>query len=429
MLPPLHRLSLRDDVPTDSPFDVLSQEEIDELIDAIVDATDPCEEALQAFCRSYPSANVHQTCERYFEALCRTPPVAGNPAAQLVPFLCHNGAYNPYDSGPRYQWRRQFAMFCGIQWGMYANSRKTRALGTLRQLGDPQWIEIPANAFTGMNVDLDKLPDNIIRIRREAFQACPAITRMRLPTNLERIGDFAFNSCAGLTSLDVPDRVTFIGHHAFAFCRALTTVSLPQNVPLFDVASLPLPTPPPPQFTVLPSELFSHCSSLQTIVIPNTVNVIGSGAFRRCTALQTLTIPDSVEEIIHEAFKHCDSLQQLQLPNNPQFQTIPIGLCQGCHALESIAFPPNIYMIHEDAFRDCRSLREVRIPESVMIIGERAFKGCTNLQRLYLPFHDGQGRMEWRAIEDCPEIRVFRGVFEVANAYMRYGLRDNTLTY
>lgn len=415
LLPSLHRLSLRDDVPTDSPFDMLSQDEIDEIMNNLVDVADPCRETLQAFCRSHPSADIHQTCERIFEALCRNPPILNPMGMPVHQYLCHGGAYNPYDSGLRYQWRRQFAMFCRIRWHPTMSfPRRVSANATLRMFGNPALTRIGQGVFAEFDsIDLEKLPDSILQIRREAFRHCRGITRMRLPSNLQSIGEAAFAHCTGMTSLDVADSVTDIYDQAFAYCTNLTTLSLPQNE----------------QFVDLRTALCRGCVRLTTVVIPNSVKRIGSGAFMDCAALQTLTVPDSVEEIYDEAFKNCHALRQLQLSNDYQFQTIPAGLCWGCHALESITLTLNMYMIQPDAFRDCRSLREVDIPPSVMFIYARAFKGCTVLEHLYLPFRKGGGYMEAGAIEDCPRIRVYRGVFEIPNAYMNNGLLGLALNY
>src|SRR5574344_2301701 len=39
---------------------------------------------------------------------------------------------------------------------------------------------------------------------------------------------------------------------------------------------------------------FNHCTSLTSVVIPNTVKVIGSYAFDGCSKLSSVNIPDSV---------------------------------------------------------------------------------------------------------------------------------------
>ena len=62
-----------------------------------------------------------------------------------------------------------------------------------------------------------------------------------------------------------------------------------------------------PVSTIL-ERAFFDCSSLASIVIPNSVTSIEREAFYTCTSLTSVTIPDSVTEIGKFAFQGCDSL-------------------------------------------------------------------------------------------------------------------------
>lgn len=56
---------------------------------------------------------------------------------------------------------------------------------------------------------------------------------------------------------------------------------------------------------------FSHCSSLNSIVIPNRVTSIGKSAFYGCSRLTNTNIPESVARIGAGAFSECDSLNSV----------------------------------------------------------------------------------------------------------------------
>lgn len=58
---------------------------------------------------------------------------------------------------------------------------------------------------------------------------------------------------------------------------------------------------------------FYGCTSLQSIVIPNSVTEIGMRAFSGCTSLQSIVIPDSVTQIGESAFSRCSSLQSIEI--------------------------------------------------------------------------------------------------------------------
>lgn len=54
--------------------------------------------------------------------------------------------------------------------------------------------------------------------------------------------------------------------------------------------------------------IIDNCSSLTSIIIPNSLTRIGYRAFEGCTSLKSITIPNSVTEILDSAFADCNSL-------------------------------------------------------------------------------------------------------------------------
>ena len=104
------------------------------------------------------------------------------------------------------------------------------------------------------------------------------------------IGSEAFNNCSSLTSIVIPNSVTSIGNQAFRGCSSLTSIVIPDSV------------------TSIGNVAFYDCSSLTSIVIPDSVTSINSSAFGRCTSLTTITIPNSVTHIDSFAFDGCSGL-------------------------------------------------------------------------------------------------------------------------
>ena len=51
-----------------------------------------------------------------------------------------------------------------------------------------------------------------------------------------------------------------------------------------------------------------QCSSLTSVVIPDSVKSIGKAAFRDCSSLKSIVVPDNVTSIGDEAFYECSSL-------------------------------------------------------------------------------------------------------------------------
>ena len=59
---------------------------------------------------------------------------------------------------------------------------------------------------------------------------------------------------------------------------------------------------------------FSDCTSISSIVIPDSVTTIGDYAFYNCSALTAITIPNSVTSIGDAAFEDCNNLKAIYVP-------------------------------------------------------------------------------------------------------------------
>ena len=159
--------------------------------------------------------------------------------------------------------------------------------------------------------------------------------------NVIGIGWSAFNGCSSLASVVIPNSVTSIGEYAFSDCSSLASVAIPNSV------------------TTIESSAFSGCSSLASVVIPNGVTTIESYAFSGCSSLASVVIPNGVTTIGKAAFL-------------------------GCSSLASVVIPNGVTTIESYAFKGCSSLASVVIPNSVVKIGDLAFEGCSNLNTFTL---------------------------------------------
>ena len=88
----------------------------------------------------------------------------------------------------------------------------------------------------------------------------------------------------------------------------------------------------------------------------------------------TYSIKEGVKTICDNAFEGCTSLSSLVFPNS--ITSIGVGAFEFCSALSSLVIPDSVTSIGDRAFTNCKSLRSIVIPDGVTSIGDGAFACC-----------------------------------------------------
>ena len=202
----------------------------------------------------------------------------------------------------------------------------------------------------------------VTSIGDRAFYDCSGLTSVEIPNSVTSIGRSAFSDCSGLTSVEIPNSVTSIGEYAFSYCSGLTSVTIGNSV------------------TSIGDYAFRGCSGLTSVEIPNSVTSIGYGAFWNCRSLTSVEIPNSVTSIGYEAFSGCSGLTSVEIPNS--VTSIGYEAFSGCSGLTSVEIPNSVTSIGDEAFSGCSGLTSVEIPNSVTSIGEYAFSYCSGLMEI-----------------------------------------------
>lgn len=153
------------------------------------------------------------------------------------------------------------------------------------------------------------------------------------------IGKNAFMDCTSIVSILVPDSVTSIDEFAFSGCSSLAYINIPENV------------------ESISEHTFYGCSSLIGIELHDDLMSIGDSAFYGCSSLTDVDLPDSITEIGKSAFANCKSLKKITLPKN--ITSIADRTFHNCKSLVSIVIPAEVKTIGEAAFLNCSSLADV----------------------------------------------------------------------
>lgn len=110
------------------------------------------------------------------------------------------------------------------------------------------------------------------------------LSEITFPSTLTEIQYYALGNNSKLTSADLSKTaVSSIGLYAFTDCSSLSSVLLPDS--LYEIAGA----------------AFSRCKALNEITLPKNLGMIGQYAFID-TGLSKITVPDSVSEIGYSAF-------------------------------------------------------------------------------------------------------------------------------
>lgn len=202
------------------------------------------------------------------------------------------------------------------------------------------------------------IPDGVTFIRDNIFRNAKNITSVVFPESVTSIQQVAFENCIALESITIPDNITQVARGAFANCKGLTEVSIGKGI------------------THIDESIFKECTKITKIVIPDSVVSIGESAFAGCTNLADITVPDSVVSIGQDAFKY--TAYCTDIGNRVDYATYI-----GNHLIEVDETVSGKYAVREGtvtisshAFLRCSEITEIVIPDSVVFIGEDAFRGC-----------------------------------------------------
>ncbi len=141
----------------------------------------------------------------------------------------------------------------------------------------------------------------------------------------------------------------------------------------------------------IPSGAFKDCISINSIVVPDTVNSIGEGAFSGCSGLKNLSLPfvgasRNVSGIggsfgylfgkdqyiggtkVKQDYGDYGDYENWYIPSQLTSVTIT----------DTTAIPPR-------AFFSCTMLTEIELCEKIIFVGRHAFANCIAVKQLWLP--------------------------------------------
>jgi len=198
------------------------------------------------------------------------------------------------------------------------------------------------------------------------------------------MGYSAFSGCTSLTSLMIPNSLTNIGFAPFANCTSLTAIAV-------DALN--------PAYCSVDGVLFnkSQTTLIQcpggkagTYMIPNGVTNIGVFAFFECDYLTNIMTPISLTSIGLMAFEEYLGLTSITIPNG--VTSIGNSAFDWCTNLTTVTIPNSVTNIEEYAFIYCFSLTALHFGGNAPSLGgSYMFHGDNHATAYYLPGTTGWG--------------------------------------
>lgn len=194
----------------------------------------------------------------------------------------------------------------------------------------------------------------VSQIKVDGFKDTPYLKEIIIGESIKTIGNGAFSHNVSLQKV-VMKNVESIGASAFAFCEKLNDIILPSSA------------------KSIGENAFESCNNLEYINIPENIEIVSANAFLNCSKLADIEISSNVLNIHSNA-----------LINTKWYENQPAGVVYaGAIAYKfkdtsdeeiNIIIKDGTKVIQENLFNKNTKVKSIVLPESLLIIGDNAFK-------------------------------------------------------
>ena len=231
----------------------------------------------------------------------------------------------------------------------YCRSLTSVDLSSCKTLGSNSFSSCSALESVGSTKLLTNIPNS-------AFEFCSNLQNVDL-SNCTSVGSSAFQGCSKINHLNL-NKCTYISSNAFSYCGLeeidLTTVK------------------------VIEANAFTNCKKLAKVTGLKQIKSLPVGTFDRCCKLSTIDL--SVIETLGENCMRCTAIESINLQNLKNWNS---DVFAECKQLVNVVFPESITSIPARAFYGCDKLSIIDLSHCTLI-GGGAFAKCTSLIHINL---------------------------------------------
>jgi len=203
---------------------------------------------------------------------------------------------------------------------------------------------------------------------------------------VKEIAEGAFSGLSTLEEILLPNSIKSVGAGAFNKCSALKFTIEDGYYYLGNIEN--------PHLVLIRLST----SKLDNVKINEKTRVIAAEAFIGNRLIKQITIPDSVVSVGKRAFKNCSYVYDVEIGDG--VETIEEEAFFGTIGVKTLSIGSAVTTIGKNAFKDNNLIEYVDIPDSVSEIGESAFASCENLGKVTIG--EGVKVICDKAFSDCP---------------------------
>ncbi|OHS97436.1 hypothetical protein TRFO_09436 [Tritrichomonas foetus] len=189
------------------------------------------------------------------------------------------------------------------------------------------------------NLQAITLPSTLQVIKNSAFMYCTSLTSVVIPEGVETLEENVFRCCTSMASLSLPSTISSIQIVAFQESMTkLTDIQFPNGNPTFSASNGMIYTDTilmmcsnavtevnwwPPNVKELRTHCFVFCKLITEIILPSTLETLGSRSLYSMTLLTSLELGTSIKVFNDAAVELCSSLQSINVAeSNPYFRSV-----------------------------------------------------------------------------------------------------------
>ena len=293
---------------------------------------------------------------------------------------------------------------------------------------------------------------NFTKIENGAFQNCSSLTGEVNLTNVTEVGEYSFYNCSGISKVIIGDNITSMGISAFRGDSGIKELTIPMSFnTIYDSsisddyyarfykcsniekltftkgngtqvvygtsssgsnkrydltpwyysrAKLKEVVLPSEGVTTISDYMFTDCTALTTLVLPDTITSIGTSAFYNCGSWQGKVNLADYEKIGSYAFYNCTNItgdftlsDKITYIGNSTFYN-----CVGLTGKTSLT--EKVTSIGSYTFYNCTGLTSINMPNTISQIGSYAFNNCIKLGAIVVPYQATIGEKAFYAVKE-----------------------------